>query len=203
MTAPGRPRVVFLPGASGDREFWRPVAERLPAGWEKLLLNWPGAGNEPHDDSLQGFDDLVDRVAAQLDGPADIVAQSLGGVVAMRLAITSPERVRRLVLVATSGGLDVGGLGGADWRGAYRQIYPQAASWVTDERRDLSGLLGQVAAPTLLIWGDDDPISPTAVGERLAGVLPDATLRVMGGGTHSVGHDEPQRVAELVEAHLR
>ncbi len=89
--------MVFLPGASGDREFWRPVAQRLPDQWEMVLLNWPGAGNQPHDPSVLGADDLVTRAAKHLDGSVDIVAQSMGGVIAVRLALTRPESVRRLV----------------------------------------------------------------------------------------------------------
>lgn len=130
------PRVVFLPGACGDREFWRPVAERLPDQWEKLLLNWPGAGDQPHDPPVVGFDDLVVRAPQALDGHGNLVAQSAGGVVAVRLALEHPDEVRRLVLVATSGGTDVGGLGGSDWREEYRRAYPRAVGWISGEWPD-------------------------------------------------------------------
>ena len=43
-----------------------------------------------------------------------------------------PERVRRLVLTVTSGGVDMTGLGAADWRSDYRWAFPGAASWITD-----------------------------------------------------------------------
>src|SRR3954469_557471 len=108
--------VAFLPGAGGDPAFWRPVGDRLPADWDKLYFDWPGAGDQPHDPAVRGFDDLVARVASRLDGPAAVVAQSMGGVVAVRLALAHPEKVSRLVLAATSGGVDVAGLGASDWR---------------------------------------------------------------------------------------
>ncbi len=110
----GLPRVVFLPGAGGDGGFWRPVGARLPGDREKLYLDWPGHGDQPHDASVAGLDDLVDRVAAALEPDGDVVAQSIGGVVAVLVAARHPRRVRRLVLAATSAGVDVGGLGGAD-----------------------------------------------------------------------------------------
>jgi pimeloyl-ACP methyl ester carboxylesterase len=45
----------------------------------------------------------------------------MGGVVGMRLAARYPEKVRRLVLVATSGGFDLAAHGADDWRQEYRQ----------------------------------------------------------------------------------
>jgi pimeloyl-ACP methyl ester carboxylesterase len=195
-------RLAFLPGASGDREFWRPVARRLPDEWEMQLLNWPGAGDEPHDPAVRGFDDLVGRAARQIEAPADVIAQSMGGVIAIRLALAHPERVRRLVLVATSGGVDVSAFGGADWRQEYQREFPHAASWVTHEQRDLTDELRQLAIPTLLIWGDADPISPPRVGARLAELLPVAQLHVIAGGTHGVAYEQPEAVAGLIAGHL-
>ncbi len=196
-------RLAFLPGASGDREFWRPVARRLPDEWKLQLLNWPGAGGEAHDPEVRGFDQLVAWAARQIAPPADVVAQSMGGVIAVRLALDHPAMVRRLVLVATSGGLDVRSLGGVDWRADYRREFPHAASWVTQEQADLADQLGRLAIPTLLIWGADDPISPPPVGERLAELLPDAKLHVIAGGTHGVAYEQPEAVAGLIAAHLR
>jgi pimeloyl-ACP methyl ester carboxylesterase len=127
----------------------------------------------------------------------------MGGLVAVRVAARLPERVRRLVLVTTSGGVDVRGLGGADWAEDYRREYPNAAGWISAEQPDQSDEFGRIAAPTLLIWGDRDPTSPVAVGRDLARLIPDATLRVIPGGTHNLGHDDPAAVAPLIAAHLR
>jgi pimeloyl-ACP methyl ester carboxylesterase len=46
-------------------------------------------------------------------------------------------------------------------------------------------LLGRVTAPALLVWGRNDPITPLAIGERLAGALPDARLVVFDDCAHS------------------
>jgi pimeloyl-ACP methyl ester carboxylesterase len=197
------PNVVFLPGAAGARDFWRPVSERLPNTWIKTLHSWPGAGREPHDPRVQSFRDLIARVASEIDDQSDLVAQSMGGIVAIGVALRYPRKVRRLVLVATSGGLDVGTLGAGDWRAQYQAEYPSAARWIWQERVDYSNTLPGIRVPTLLIWGDADPISPLSVGHHLARLLPHAALQVVPGGTHSLAHDHPEPVAELISEHLR
>jgi len=166
-------------------------------------VSWPGAGEQPHDASVRGFDDLVDRVVAELEPGTDVVAQSMGGVVAVRLALRYPERLRRLVLVATSGGLDTGELGAADWRPPYRREYPRAAAWVTEEHVDHTDAIPDITAPTLLVWGARDPLSPVAVGHRLRERLPHAELHVIDDGTHSLAYDQPVTVAALIAAHLQ
>jgi pimeloyl-ACP methyl ester carboxylesterase len=193
---------VFLPGAAGDAEFWRPVADRLPADRRTVLLNWPGAGDEPPDPGVRSVEHLIALAARNLGDEADVVAQSMGGVVALALAARHPEKVRRLVLVATSGGIDVAGVGGADWREEYRAEYPHAAPWITGSWPDATDQVRTVTAPTLLIWGDADPISPVPVGEQLHGLLRASTLRVIAGGTHSLARDHPDEVAALIADHL-
>ena len=194
--------LLFLPGAAGTAAFWRPVADRLPAGWTKTLLNWPGAGDEPHDPRVRGVEDLVELAAGELDGHTDVVAQSMGGAVAIGMALRYPARIRRLVLVATSGGLDVDRPGVTDWRPEYRTRFPRAAAWVWEERPDYGAAIATVIAPALLIWGDADPFSPVTVGRRLAELLPDSALHVVPGGTHDLACENADEVAGLIAAHL-
>jgi pimeloyl-ACP methyl ester carboxylesterase len=196
------PRIVFFPGASGAGAFWAPVAARMPPDWGTRWLDWPGAGQQPHDASLAGYNDLVALAADRVADGSDVVAQSIGGAVAIGLALAHPRKVRRLVLVATSGGLDVTALGVEDWREPYAVEFPHAAPWVRAEHLDYTRELGSLRVPTCLIWGDADPISPLAVGRRLESLLPDSTLHVLGGGTHVVAEERPDEVAGLVIQHL-
>ncbi len=39
--------LLFLPGASGDTGFWRPLADRLEATARREILAYPGFGGEP------------------------------------------------------------------------------------------------------------------------------------------------------------
>jgi pimeloyl-ACP methyl ester carboxylesterase len=126
----------------------------------------------------------------------------MGGAVAIGVALRYPEKVRRLVLVATSGGIDVARLGAADWRREYRTEYPRAARWVWQERPDYGDAIAAVSAPTLLLWGDADPVSPVSVGRRLAELLPESHVHVFAGGTHSLAREHPDEVARLIIDHL-
>lgn len=194
--------MLFLPGAGGAAEFWKPVGDRLPDTWSKRYFAWPGLGNQPHDTDIRSINDLVRLVAADITQPVDLVAQSMGGVVAARIALSQPTLVRRLVLTATSAGVSMDDFGAEDWRADYRRVFPNAAAWITDPTAAEPLAVEDIAAPTLLIWGDADPISPVAVGRHLAARLPKAALHVIKGGDHDLAIEHPDAVAVLIRAHL-
>lgn len=197
--------ILFLPGAAGAAGFWQPVADLLPEEWPKVMLSWPGLGNEPPDPTIQGIDDLVDMVSACIAMSAtrvDLVAQSMGGLVAIRAALRHTYRIRRLVLTGTSGGLDLPALGGSDWRAAYRASFPNAAPWITETHADHTADLPRITTRTLLLWGDYDDISPPAVGKHLATLLPNATMQIIPGGDHDFPHAMPVETATAIARHL-
>ncbi len=196
-------RLLFLPGAGADPEFWRPLADRLPATWEKVYFGWPGLGAQPASPIVNCQADLVSLVEAEIgNGPVDLLAQSMGGAIALQIALKHPQKVRRLVLAVTSGGVDMSGVGAADWRSNYPQAFPQAANWIMEPWPDLTDQIGQITQPTLLLWGDRDPISPIGIGERLAKLLPNAVLKVIPQGDHGFVYDRPEAILDDVLGHL-
>jgi pimeloyl-ACP methyl ester carboxylesterase len=194
--------LLFLPGASGNTAFWKPVANGLQHPGRRQFLTWPGFGGVPREPRVEGIDDLVARVVDSISGPVDLLAQSMGGVIAIRAALQKPGLVKHLVLAATSGGLDVAALGAQDWRATFVKEHPNVPRWFVDERADLSGQLATLALPVLLLWGDADPISPVAVGRRLAELLPRAELVVIEGGTHDLVCERAQDVVRHIDKHL-
>ena len=197
----GRP-LLFLPGASGNTGFWKPVADGLQHRGERRFLAWPGFGGVPTEPGVNGISDLVERVVDSISGRVDVLAQSMGGVIAIRAALQRPDLVKHLVLAVTSGGLDVSALGAQDWRPMFLMQNPRLPSWFADEREDLTDRLGKLSLPVLLLWGDADPISPVAVGRRLAELLPRAELVVLKGGTHDLVFDRAAEVVPYIETHL-
>jgi len=200
---PASEALLFLPGAGGDRTIWTPVSEGLSHRGRRRCFSWPGFAGVPADPAVRGLSDLVARVEAEITEPVVLFAQSMAGLIALRAAITQPERVRALVLSVTSGGLDVRALGGLDWRPQFEQNNPDAPRWFLDARDDLTPQLGRIAAPVLLLWGDADPISPVAVGRRLAELLPRAELVVVQGGTHDLVRERASEVLPHIERHLQ
>ena len=192
-----------MPGAGGSPEFWQPVARLLPDEWDKVFLGWPGLGDQPHDRDINSIDGLVRLVDAGIDGPVDLVAQSMGGVIAARIALKRPAAVRRLVLAVTSAGVNMAQFGASDWRADYRRQFPRAADWITRHSAATELAVELIEAPTLLIWGDSDPISPVGVGRHLEHRMPNATLHVVPGGDHGLASNQAGIVAPLIAGHLR
>ncbi|GGY07963.1 alpha/beta hydrolase [Pseudoduganella dura] len=151
---------------------------------------------------MNGIDDLVGKVVSRLDAPSALVAQSMGGIIAIRVALARPDLVTHLILAATSGGMDITGLGAQDWRPFVRSDYPALPDWFLDYREDLTERLPELPMPVLLLWGNSDPISPVKVGEKLAACLPRADLRIFDGADHDLGYTHAAQVAALIDRHL-
>lgn len=194
--------LLFLPGVSGNTEFWKPVANKLTYPGEKIHLGWPGFGQTPADPDVSGFNDLVETVFQKIVGPTALIAQSMGGVIAVLAALAKPELVTHLVLTVTSGGLDMQKFNAQDWRDAFFSANPSLPKWFGAYREDLTPQLSKIQIPTLLLWGDADPISPVPVGQELASRLPSAKLHVFSGGDHDVANVFSDKVADLIDAHL-
>jgi pimeloyl-ACP methyl ester carboxylesterase len=62
--------------------------------------------------------------------------------------------------------------------------------------------LGEVAAPTLVVWGSEDPWLAVSQGSELARRIPGARLEVVAGAGHLVPLDAPAELARLIDGHL-
>jgi 3-oxoadipate enol-lactonase len=63
---------------------------------------------------------------------------------------------------------------------------------------DVSEHLGSVTAPTLLIFGSEDPLVPPENGQLLATGIPNSELVVIEGARHGLASEFRERVAHLV-----
>ncbi len=166
-------------------------------------MGWPGFGSTPAAPNVQRFDDLLTMVIEEIDRPSALIAQSMGGVVAVLAALAKPELVSHLVLTATSGGIDMSRHGAIDWRPSFMEANPSLPCWFSDCQEDLTSRLLTIKIPTLLLWGDADPISPVGVGRQLASLLPCARLHVFSGGGHDLANTFAEEAAPLIENYLK
>ena len=63
--------------------------------------------------------------------------------------------------------------------------------------------LGEIDVPTLILWGEQDPLFPREEQERLAAAIPGATLKVYPETGHAVHWDQPEWVVRDLEAFMK
>jgi pimeloyl-ACP methyl ester carboxylesterase len=162
---------------------------------------------------------------------ADFIGHSFGGKIAIQLAATTPNLVRRLILVDSSGirgpvslkrqarvllfktarrvvrALPVrrpdlqDSLERRFGSEDYRQAGALRPTLVRLVNEDLRPLLPRIAAPTLLIWGERDDATPLADGQLMEREIPDAGLVAFPGAGHYSYADDPGRFCR-VAAHF-
>ncbi len=96
------PDLVLLHGWGMHSGVWDELATVLAKDYRVTLVDLPGHGCSPASIHTHNLDTLTQAVAAVTPAAAAWVGWSLGGLVAQRLAISHPERVSRLALIASS-----------------------------------------------------------------------------------------------------
>lgn len=153
----------------------------------------------------------------------DLVGHDLGGAVALRLAAFEPERVGRLSLInaacydssrdmperrlrellkagfrAPDETLVEGLLAPYRTEAGRLSLSRNLAAIDVNQTMELVPLLPQVHAPTLLLWGEEDPFRPVDYGRRLASDLPKARISVIPQGRHYLPLEKPEQVAGVL-----
>jgi 2-succinyl-6-hydroxy-2,4-cyclohexadiene-1-carboxylate synthase len=99
--------VVLLHGFSGTRHAWDGVAAHLDTQrYRPLALDLPGHGRESRSESPFTFPGCVEHVLASAPAQFALCGYSMGGRIALHVALAAPERVIRLILVATTAGIE-------------------------------------------------------------------------------------------------
>src|SRR3712207_1634702 len=68
-------------------------------------------------------------------------------------------------------------------------------AWQDVVLRDFADDLGAITAPTLLVWGERDAVSPRAQQDALLAAIPGARLIVHRGAGHAFHWEDPERFA--------
>jgi esterase len=96
------PPVLILHGLLGSARNWTSIAKELAASRRVFALDLRNHGRSPWAGTMS-FDEMAGDVAAFVEeqglGAVALIGHSLGGKVAMRLALTRPELIERLLVV--------------------------------------------------------------------------------------------------------
>lgn len=99
--------IVLLHGFSGTHRAWDGVIPLLdPERYRPLALDLPGHGERTGDRWPITFEGCVETVLAQAPERFALCGYSMGGRVALHVALAAPERVSRLVVIAANPGLE-------------------------------------------------------------------------------------------------
>jgi pimeloyl-ACP methyl ester carboxylesterase len=155
-----------------------------------------------------------------------VIGVSMGGMIAQELALRFPERVRGLVLAGTTPGGPrafrpaAAELARGKWlfSPAFRREHPERvrellryfhvrpaalwSHWWATVYHDTVSRLGQIQAPTLVMHGGADVMSPVDNARLLAERIPDSELVILPGAGHAFPLERPRESFEVMARFL-
>jgi pimeloyl-ACP methyl ester carboxylesterase len=248
MGDPKGPAVVLIHGYTDNARDWVPLIPYLSKHYRLIVVDIRGHGRSDKPECCYARIDFAYDIKLLLDAlhipQADIVGHSLGSMITQVLAEQWPDRVRKVILISSTGGPRPGSVPrqptydfAAEIRKLHEPIDPDSpfmVQWwdspkpvnpefIRRQRRDAANIplavwlavldqganpadiqrnLPKLKAPTLLIWGSDDPIMEEEVRQTLREALPSATVKVFAGLGHNPFWEEPQAVAAVINPFL-
>jgi pimeloyl-ACP methyl ester carboxylesterase len=231
------PAVLLLHGWGGAIESFTPVLNDLQRSHTVYAFDLPGFGESSLPPSAWGSPEYAQLTLKlmnllQLERP-HLIGHSFGGQVSLRLAVISPERVGKLVLVGSAGirtrpilairlksavarlgkwlAAHGGSLGERLRAKIYRRVQskdyadagPLRPTLVKVLNEDLTPLLSLIKSPTLLVWGKQDRDVPLSAAQLMARAIPCAQLVVFEHAGHFAYLDQFDHFRLLVGRFLR
>jgi pimeloyl-ACP methyl ester carboxylesterase len=181
------PAVLLLHEASASSSAWVPFLPLFQGRFRVIAPDLPhasGSGDlaeariDPRD-QVGHVRELLDHL--DLERYA-VVGHGLGGGIAQLLALED-GRVDAMVLMGASS------LGGRPSSGRLSD--------------DLREALGAIAFPVLILWGEDDRISPPSLAEALNDAMPSSTLGLLPGCGHDLLGEAPETIGPMTAEYLR
>lgn len=226
----GQPALLFIHGAGGDHTIWGEQLRELARDFSVAALDLNGHGRSPArvGDGLQTYVEDVLAVLNALALPTVVVGHSMGGAIALTVALQCPKNLVGLGLVGTGARLKVHPqileLCQTDFEKAVELVVSwafaeQADPALKDKAReqmrrngrdalsrdflscstfDVMSRLSEISVPTLVICGREDKLTPVKYSEYLQQNIPNAHLKIIERAGHMVMVEQPQMVNQAL-----
>jgi 3-oxoadipate enol-lactonase len=211
--------LVLIGGLGTDITQFAGIIDWLAQRCQVLAFDNRGAGRTANPDTPYTIalmsQDTAGLMAALGIARADVIGFSMGGRIALELALTHPSLVRRLVLVSTSaagrGKLTMSWpmrlLLPLQWIPLLAGKYPQPRYAHLRQRQasvsyQASDRISQLHMPTLILHGRRDKSMPLAQAERMHAGIAGSRLEVFRGGHMFFLLSERQQFLDRVGAFL-
>jgi pimeloyl-ACP methyl ester carboxylesterase len=227
--------LVLLHGLMGRMDHWEAQLEGLEGVCRPIALSLPIFDRALERTSIEALAGHVAAFLRAVDLPHAVVGgNSLGGHVALQMALAHPECVTGLVLTGSSGLFERGFARGVPHRPTTEYVRSRMLevvhdpglvtdSWVESvratvnertsalrvlrfaqaaKRHTLADRLPEITVPVLLVWGEDDRITPPDVALRFASLLPEAELALLSRCGHAPMLERPEAFNRLVAGWL-
>ncbi|UCG26204.1 MAG: alpha/beta hydrolase [Chloroflexota bacterium] len=225
-----RPVILLIHGAAGSHLDWPPQL-RFIEGMGDCAVDLPGHGRsaKPGRASVSAYaDDVLALVETLNLTEIVIVGHSMGGAIAMEIALRRPVEIVALVLVATGARLRVNETILDLVTDDYEQVveFVTALAWGEDAPPETVGRgrammmecdptaveqdymacndfdvmadIGSLTIPTLVLTGSEDQLTPPKYGRFLAENIPGAEYVAIDDAGHMLAQERPDEVAHAI-----
>lgn len=196
--------VLLVHGLSGSGGWWRRNVDSLASRHDVVAVDLPGfgrnrrfVGSAPPLSIASAAALLARLIAQEIGEPVHVVGHSMGGQIAIELAALRPDLVRSLTLVGATGApfaadsaerlraisspprgvVSFSRVLALDFmRAGPSSVIRSAASIAT---QDAAEAMRRIDVPTLLVWGDRDPLVPLRHGRAMHEAIGSSRLVVV------------------------
>jgi len=224
----GEKTLLILHGWGSKSDYWQKVGNLLvKKGIKVVIPDLPGFGKSnkpPLYWSLNDYCIFVEHFADQLKlEKFCLLGHSFGGALASKCALKFPEKINKLFLVSAAlirrrtvrkkiiflvskifkifGYIPI--LKKAFYKFIVKSDYPGTKGFMRKTylnviKEDLSDSIENIKTPTVLIWGQNDEITPLKQGELIKSKIKGSKLIIIPQGTHDLERKFPEALANKI-----
>ncbi len=222
------PQPIFIHGAGGSSASWSHQEPRFEGS---VVLSMPGHPAGTALTSAAANAEWVLSAIREVSGPRVLVGHSLGGAIAMEVALAAPEAVAGLVIIASGPRLFVPDaafeLAKNDFPAECERVLRKGYARIDDVELaieteqmiangqesllrdysaclafDITDRLGEISVPVLVVAGEQDELTPPSLSEEIARGVRQSILVAVPETGHYLMKEHPATLDLLIAGFL-